>query len=74
MTCMKQPDKAFLELAASVYADLDYGSPWQEQFRLRCRVSERTIHRWLAGERLPGPVKAMILAHAKCQHHGIAFQ
>jgi hypothetical protein len=70
---MKQPDETFLKLAESVYSDHEYGSPWEEQFRLRCGKSERTIRRWLEGERLPGPVKAMILAHAKCQRYGIAF-
>jgi hypothetical protein len=70
---LNQPDVEYLRLAETVYADAEYGSPWQNQFLARCKKSNRTLRRWLDGERLPGPVRAMILAHAKCQRAGIEF-
>ena len=71
---MNQSTAEFLRIAAKVYADHEYGSPWQSQFMIRCRVSERTFRRWVAGDYpLPGPVRAMILAHEKCQRYGIGL-
>ena len=68
-----QSDLEYLSLAETVYADAEYGSPWQDQFLARCGKSKRTLRRWLNGERLPGPVRAMILAHARCHHYGIEY-
>lgn len=60
--------------AAKLYADPEYGSPWQDQFIARCRVSKRTVQRWMRGDRhMPQAVKAMIEAHEKCARHGIKF-
>lgn len=70
---INRPDSEYLELAASVYSDPDYGSPWQELFLARCGKSKRTMRRWLNGEPMPGPVRAMILAHARCKKYGIDF-
>lgn len=64
----------WLAVAAKLYADPEYGSPWQDQFILRCKVNKRTIYRWLRCDRkLPEAVKAMIEAHEKCARHGVKF-
>ncbi len=70
---MNQPDSAFLKLAEEVYVDSEYCTPWQDQLLARCRKSKRTLRRWMDGEPMPGPVRAMILAHAKCKKYGIEF-
>jgi hypothetical protein len=70
---LSQPDSAYLKLAETVYVDPGYGAPWQDQLAIHAKKSKRTVRRWLDGESLPGPVRAMILAHAKCQRYGIEF-
>ena len=70
---INRPDSEYLELAASVYADAEYGSPWQDIFLAKCGKSKRTLRRWMDGEPMPGPVRAMILAHARCKKYGIGF-
>lgn len=69
---MNQSTSEFLKIASNVYADPEYGSPWQDQFITRCGVSTRTFRRWVdEAYPLPGPVRAMILAHQKCQRYGV---
>jgi hypothetical protein len=64
----------WLAVAAKLYDDPEYGSPWQVEFVARCRVTMRTYQRWARGDHhLPGPVKAMIEAHEKCARHGVKF-
>lgn len=68
-----RPTSEFLKIAAIIYVDPEYGQPWQDQFVARCRVTKRTFDRWVAGAQLPGPVKAMIIAHEKCNHYGLSY-
>lgn len=70
---MQQSTADFLKIAETVYVDEEYGSPWQDQFLAQCRKSKRTLARWIAGAPLPGPVRAMILAHQKCRRYGVEF-
>jgi hypothetical protein len=69
---MNQSTADFLKIAADVYADTEYGSSWRHEFILRADVSERTFRRWVDEDYpLPGPVRAMILAHQKCKRYGV---
>jgi hypothetical protein len=70
---MEQSTSDFFKIASIVYSDPEYGSPWQAQFIQRCNVTDRTFRRWCSGSPLPGPVRAMILAHEKCHRYGIEF-
>ena len=63
---MEASNAEFLAKAAILYDDAEYGSGWEHAFRFRANISERTLRRWKDGHRLPGPVRAMILAHEKC--------
>lgn len=59
--------------AETIYADQEYGSPWEDQFIMRCDVSPRTFHRWKTCGEFPGPVRAMVIAHSRCHHYGVPF-
>ena len=63
----------FLQIAQVIYDDKEYGSGWEDHFKQRCGISDRTLRRWKGRSILPGPVRAMILAHEKCHHYGVEF-
>lgn len=68
---MSQPNEVFLRLAEETYAKSERS--WQDHFLERCKRTKRSLRRWQTGKRLPGPVRAMILAHAKCRWFGVPF-
>lgn len=67
---MEAPNEVFLAKAEVVYDD---GYTWQHNFMDRANIAPRTLRRWCDGQRIPGPVRAMILAHEKCRKYGVSF-
>ncbi len=67
---MDATNAEFLAKAASIYDD---GYTWEHQFMNRANMRSRTLRRWQDGQRIPGPVRAMILAHEKCLKYGIGI-
>ena len=65
---MDADSAAFLGKASKVY-----GSDWEHELMRRANICERTLRRWQAGQAIPGPVRAMILAHEKCRAYGIGL-
>lgn len=65
---MDASNDVFLTKAQSLYDD---GYTWEHQFMARAGIVARTLYRWRAGRRIPGPVRAMILAHEKCRKYGV---
>ena len=65
---MDADSAAFLNKACKVY-----GSDWEHELMRRASICERTLRRWQAGQAIPGPVRAMILAHEKCRAYGIGL-
>jgi hypothetical protein len=68
MSEMEASNEVFLAKAAAIYDD---GYTWIRQFLYLADVSDRTLRRWQDGQRIPGPVRAMILAYEKCRKNGI---
>ena len=67
---MEASNAVFLSKAETIYDD---GYTWEHEFLSRADVSERTLRRWRDGQRIPGPVRAMILAHEKCRKYRVDF-
>lgn len=66
---MSATNAEFLAKAAIIYDD---GYTWEDEFLIRADVCPRTLRRWRDGtSRIPGPVRAMILAHEKCRKYGV---
>lgn len=65
---MDAPNAVFLAKAAAIYDD---GYTWTDEFISQADVCQRTLRRWHDGHRMPGPVRAMILAHEKCRKYGV---
>lgn len=67
---MEAPNEVFLTKAEVIYDD---GYTWEHEFLSRADVCSRTLRRWKDGKRIPGPVRAMILAHEKSKKYGVAI-
>jgi hypothetical protein len=67
---MDATNDEFLAKASVIYDD---GYTWEHEFIHRADICPRTLRRWRDGQRIPGPVRAMILAHEKCRKYKVAF-